>query len=629
MGVATLVILPHLPWESHYGPGEGVLVRGSVHRRHVWPALAAILLVALVVLGAAWIAYLRQLAELERQVGDRLTLNLRAVESEIERFRYLPDVIGQDRRIADMLREPGADGAISAANAYLEAVRGASGADELYVLDLSGETLAASNWQEPGSFVGHNYAFRPYFTDAVAKGRGRFYAVGVTTGKPGYFLASRLDDGDRPLGVVVTKLDMSPLSVTWAAAGEMSAIADRDGVVFLSGAPGWLYRPMLPLDAVTVGLLQAERRYDGIDVAAAPPLVAGSLEDRAGLTVDVSGETYLLRLRGIEPDGWQLLSALPLEPVRREAALIGGLAGLLSVVALGAWLLARQRRQFVRLKLDRHATLERRVAERTEALGREVEERRRTEVELRAAQENLIHAAKLAALGRMSAAIVHEVSQPLSALDNTLAAADLHAERGAAAEVQRNLSSARRLLRRMQRTVKHLRTFSSRREPGPPEPVDVGAVVEAALDIVAPQARDGGVLIDSLVPEGLPAVSGNAVRLEQVLINLLLNAIEATASAGGTGVRIGVASIAPALTVEIVDEGRGIPDAVRERLFEPFFTTKQTGESLGLGLSISRMLLEEFGGKLRFDPRPEGGTVTCISLPLHPSRTAARQTESA
>ncbi|MFD2648765.1 ATP-binding protein [Devosia albogilva] len=604
-------------------------MRGSIRRQHVLLTIVATVLVCAVALGAGWLAYLRQLGELERQVGDRLTLNLRAVESEIERFRYLPDVVGQDRRIADMLLEPQSRDAIAAANLYLEAVRDVSGADELYVLDLSGETLAASNWQEPGSFVGHNYAFRPYFTDAMARGNGRFYAVGVTTGKPGYFLTSRLDHGGRPLGVVVAKVDMSPLSVTWAAAGEMSAIADGEGVVFLSGDPRWLYRPMHNLDTDTVALLQAQRRYDGVDIAAAAPLTGGSADDREGLTVDVSGESYRLRLRGIEPDGWQLLSALPLEPVRREAMQIGGLAGLVSILAIGALLLARQRRQYVRLKLDQHATLERRVAERTEALAREVEERRRAEAELRATQENLIHAAKLAALGRMSAAIVHEVSQPLSALDNTLAAAGLHAERSATGEVQRNLSNARRLLRRMQRTVKHLRTFSSRREPGPPEVVDIGGVIEAALDIVAPQARDGGVVVEAAVPAGMPAVSGNAVRLEQVFINLLLNAIEATASAGNNGVRIAATADDSGLAVEIADQGRGIPEAVMERLFEPFFTTKQTGESLGLGLSISRTLLEEFGGALRFAPREGGGTIAIVSLPLHPMRTMAKQTESA
>lgn len=601
-------------------------MRGEI-QRHFWLALLAVFAIAGVALGFWWLTYVRQMGGLERQVEDRLTLNVRAVESEIERFRYLPGVIGQDGRVVDMLQHPEALAGMAETNAYLQAVREMSGADEIYVLNLSGETLAASNWNEPGSFVGHNYAFRPYFENAMASGSGRFYAVGVTTGKPGYFLSSRVDAGGRPIGVVVAKVDMAPLASAWAAAGEMSAIADENGIVFLSGDPGWMYRPLQALPGDTVQLLKVQRRYDGIDIAGAAPLTPVADAGGASLILN-AGERHLLGRRTVEPDGWQVLSALSLEPMEREARLIGGLAASVAVLALGALVFFNQRRQIIRLKLDQNAVLERRVAERTQALAHEVEERRRTEMELRATQENLIHAAKLAALGRMSAAIVHEVSQPLSALDNTLAAADLHAQREARDEVHRNLGNARNLLRRMQRTVKHLRTFSSRRDPGPPEAVNLAGVIEAALDIVAPQARNDAVDIQAAVAPDLPLVAGNAVRLEQVFINLLLNAIEATASAGHNQVQIAAQLGEAGLTVEVGDTGPGIPEGVRERLFEPFFTTKSTGESLGLGLSITRTLLEEFGGSLRFEPRTGGGTIVSAVLPLYQAQPARKVAEA-
>ncbi|KQX40067.1 hypothetical protein ASD04_05335 [Devosia sp. Root436] len=601
----------------------------SIQRHRVWLGLVAVFVVLGVALGCWRLAYLRQFGEVERQVQDRLTINLRSVESEIERFRYLPGVIGQDGRVVATLQQRGSTTPAEAANLYLQAVRDMSGADELYVLNLSGETIAASNWNEPGSFVGHNYAFRPYFLDAMAMGSGRFYAVGVTTGKPGYFLSSRVDVEGQPVGVVVAKVDMGPLALTWAAAGEMSAVADRDGIVFLSGDPRWNYRPLQALTGDTIELLQAERRYDGVDIAAAAPLAPPEDAVAGSLLINLPDDTYLLGRRAIEPDGWQLLSALPLEPVEREARLMGGLAALIAILGLGALVFANQRRQIVRLKLEQNVILERRVAERTQALAHEVEERRRTEAELRATQENLIHAAKLAALGRMSAAIVHEVSQPLSALDNTLAAADLHAQRDAPDEVHRTLGNARNLLRRMQRTVKHLRTFSSRRDPGPPEAVNIATVLDAALDIVAPQARDGAVRVEKAVGPDLPRVAGNAVRLEQVFINLVLNAIEATAEADKREVRVTALSDERGVSVEIADTGPGIPQTVRERLFEPFFTTKSTGESLGLGLSISRTLVEEFGGALRFDVRPEGGTLVSVVLPLYRAEAAHKRLASA
>ncbi|MGV3651037.1 MAG: sensor histidine kinase, partial [Devosia sp.] len=349
------------------------------------------------------------------------------------------------------------------------------------------------------------------------------------------------------------------------------------------------------------------------------PLAEATGARHGSLVIELGEETYLLGSRPIDPDGWRLISALPLEPAEREASLIGVLGALATLLGVGALLLARQRRQIVRLKLDQTALLEKRVAERTGELAHEVEERRRAEAELRSTQENLIHTAKLAALGRMSAAIVHEVSQPLSALDTTLAAADRHAERQATADVRHNLGNARALLRRMQRTVKHLRSFSSRRDPGPPEAVGIAGVLEAAIEIVAPQARDTGIDIALAIPEPLPHVRGNALRLEQVFINLLLNAIDATRAAGETGIRITAEAEPEGLCVTIADPGPGIPDAVRDRLFEPFFTTKTTGESLGLGLSISRSLLEEFGGSLSLDPGPGGGTRATVRLPLAPA----------
>ncbi len=593
--------------------GSALVERSRFGRVGVWVLFGALVAV---VASASWgFAHRQGVERLRSLVQDRLTVNLRAVESEIERFRYLPDVISKDQRIIELLEATG-PGAIDVANGYLQVVRAMSGADELYVIDLAGETLAASNWNEEGSFVGHNYGFRPYFIEAIANGAGRFYAVGVTTGRPGYFLSSRVVHEDRTIGVVVAKVDMGPLARTWAEAGDLSAIADREGIVFLSGEPRWIYRPFHPLPAETVALLDAERRYDGIDLARAEPLAPVTGGD-ADPTIRLGNEHYLLGVRELQPDGWQLLSALPLGPVETEARLVGGSAALVAMLALAVMLFLRQRQQLIRMKLEQNAVLEGRVAERTAALAHEVEERKRAEQDLRTMQESLIHAAKLAALGRMSAAIVHEVSQPLSALDNTLAAAGLHAERDARAEVQRNLVSARSLLKRMQRTVKHLKTFSSRRDATPPEPVDANQAIEAAIDIVQPRAREHGVAIGYKRDGGLPAVSGNAIRLEQVLINLLLNAVDASVAAKQDQIEVAAAISGDALRITVSDMGEGISPEVQQRLFEPFFTTKTTGEGLGLGLSISKTIIEEFGGKLSLAPMDAGGTEAFVELPLY------------
>ncbi|WP_297111624.1 ATP-binding protein [uncultured Devosia sp.] len=587
-------------------------------RRSRWYfGIAAVVLVGGLAAVAYVLAYEAGMDRLSGQLRDRLTLSQRAVESEIERFAYLPQVLGEDNRVLALLSRP-SDERVELVNAYLANVAGHAQADAVYLIDRDGLTLAASNWDLPSSFVGHNYSFRPYFSDALALGRGAYYAVGVTTGVPGYFLSSRIDGPDGPLGVAVVKVDMSPLERVWAEAGEMTGVADSAGIVFLTGVPNWRYRPLYALSETDKAEIQAERRYDGNDVFSRAPLV-DALES-SGLTfVSQDGLPRLaMNTALIAPKGWRLFSALPAAPVRDQAQLVAGVVGLLTLVCLLLGLYGYQRRQLTRWKLEQNTVLERRVAERTGALAREVEERKRAEGELRLTQDSLIHAAKLAALGRMSAAIVHEVSQPLSALDNTLAAASLHARNQNTEKSTASIQAGRDLLKRMQRTIKNLRTFSSRAKSLPSEPIALGQSIMEALDIVAPRARERGVTPILESSDTAIAAAVNAVRIEQVFINLLINAIDATASMGNSQVSVRLRQSGDMALVEFCDAGPGIPHDIADQITEPFFTTKATGEGLGLGLSISRAILEDYKGTLAFSSAPGGGTCATVSLPLAP-----------
>lgn len=590
----------------------------AIRSRKAIERLAAALIVGAVIFGLSMISWFvaaeRGTARLAGELEDRLTVSLRSVQTEIERFRYLPAVISRDERVIALLRRP-ANG-VAPVNAYLQTVRAMSGVDEIYVLDTGGLTLASSNWNEPGSFVGNRYDFRPYFTDAMATGEGRYYAVGVTTGKPGYFLSSVIGEVARPLGVVVAKVDMAPLAETWSRAGELTAIADSAGVVFLSGAAGWHYRPLYPLDQTALADIAAEQRYHAIDIAERVPIGEPFGPEGTGQIVQ-DGQAMMAAQIAIEPDGWTLVSALPMQRVNDEAQLTAGLVALACLLTLAVALFVRQRGQIARLRIRQNADLEQRVAERTAALAHEVEVRTHAETTLRGTQDSLIHAARLAALGRMSAAIVHEVSQPLSALDSLVAAAGLHSQRSAPAEVQRTLASARALLGRMQRMVKHLKTFSSRRDIGPPEPIDCNGVVEEAMAIVEPRTRERGVRLIFSGGRGLPEVAGNPIRIEQALVNLLTNAIDATSLAGHDLVSITTGYDGGSLVLQVIDSGSGISEQVRQRMLEPFFTTKATGEGLGLGLAITQLILEESAGSLVFETAPDGGTVATVRLPAY------------
>lgn len=608
-------------------PADRLRRKALALARRARPLTLAMLAVSLLAaLGAFVIAERAAFSRLQAGLDQTLIVNRRAIESEIERFRYLPRILGEDVRIRRLLSSPDSRVAQAIANAYLDKVSRQSGAAQLYVLNEQGLTLAASNYREPGSFVGSNYSFRPYFTDAMARGEGRFYAIGVTTGRPGYFLSSRLDfemtDGRRITGVVVAKVELEPLEAAWRSAAAQTAIIDRSGVVVLSGNPAWKYRPLHPLDAETRARILRERTYEGIDPASAPPLTDNATEvvrDGAMLTGSDSGGPLYARFKRIEPDGWLLLAAAGTAEVRSSAWFWAAAVLLVGLLATGAMHYLEQRRLLLRLRLRQTEMLEQMVEERTRELGREIEMRRRTEVELRATQEGLIHSEKMAALGRMSSAIVHEVSQPLAALETTLATAETLAGREKAPSAGERVRAARALIRRMQRTVRHLKDFA-RKDDHERSLIDVDEAIRNALDVTRPRASIVGVAPE-FVPEGpAPAIFAVQVKIEQVLINLLVNAFDAVEAHGGQRVTIERSVVDGRVEITVDDDGGGIPPDLLPRIEEPFFSTKLSGEGLGLGLSISTAILREFHGDLRFVSTHGEGTRAIVTLPLAASR---------
>jgi two-component system C4-dicarboxylate transport sensor histidine kinase DctB len=332
----------------------------------------------------------RELVEIQR--AD-LVLARQSLGSEIERFRNLPRVLRHDERLRALVDDPGAPGRAGLVNRFLATIRDQTRADELFLLDDTGLTIAASNHDTPTTFVGQNYRFRPYFRDAVETGSGQFYAVGATTGRPGYFLSSRID-GEHETGVIVVKVDMTTFAASWRDNAPGTALMDRDGVVFLAGDPDWQYRPFTDLSDEARSRIETSRKYAGIDLQDAAPLYSPGLKREA---LDegqvVTGDT-ILSLLPVGENGWTLIGRASLAPVTRVALTGSVLAGAAALLLAGALVIMRQRQSILRMKLDRNAELEAKVAERTAALAQEIEDRKRAEEELRDAQESLVQSAK-------------------------------------------------------------------------------------------------------------------------------------------------------------------------------------------------------------------------------------------
>jgi histidine kinase len=307
-------------------------------RHHLLPLLA---LLAILLAAAAWLATSRwQMDALRRAADESLSLKSHNVVTQVERFRPLPFVLAQDDRIRRLLRSPDDPTLAYEADRYLALVADATGSDVLYVMDAKGLTLAASN----AAFLRQSYGFRPYFQDALAAGSGRYYGVGVTTGKPGYFLAARVDGEGEALGVVAVKVDMTPLERAWAEAGESVGLVDRAGMIFLSSEFDWSLRPFAPLSPADRVRMQQERQYPP-EALKRPPLLA---IDPALASGDVylssaEGET-VIRVLDIPSDGWRIFDATEVAPVRVAAGLAAALVLLAAMLLLTAALSLRTRR---------------------------------------------------------------------------------------------------------------------------------------------------------------------------------------------------------------------------------------------------------------------------------------------
>lgn len=382
---------------------------------------------------ACWGAYRWAEAEARAALtlnGDqRLGLYASSIRNAVGRYDYLPFLVARDHEVLDLLDAP-SDQRRDAVNRRLESANAAAGSAALYVVDRKGLALASSNWADPGqSFVGHTYDFRPYFRQAVETGSGRYFGIGVTTGLPGYFLSHAVRHGEVLTGVAVVKIDLETVQRDWAAGGERVLVTDENGIVFLSSHAEWKYRALRPLpDAVTDRLAQT-RQYDRSDL---PPLGLRDgpvMENSARLvSLPVSGpganrRAFLMQELALPEFGWTIRFLSDLEPVKAQAAGAAVLTAMGILLLAAAAALGWQRRQTLRLQREARVTLERRVEERTAEL---VTANRI----LREAQEELVQAGKLAALGQMSAALAHEINQPLAAIRTFVASTRLLAERG-------------------------------------------------------------------------------------------------------------------------------------------------------------------------------------------------------
>ena len=589
-----------------------------IYRRLTHKDRLAAIAAAFAILGlstAVWHIVSRVQADITRRnIAEHVVLYKATLQHTVDRFSFLPHVLSRDPRISALLKDPYNPSLVDETNRVLEDFAAASGAGVLYVLDMRGVTIASSNWKEELSFVGRDYAFRPYFIDALAQGWGRFYGVGVTTGEAGYFLSAKVGSVEGPLGVVTVKISLAALEREWQAANEAVLLSDENGIVILSSRPNWTYRAFQAVSPTIQQRARETHQYGGANLAR-PALFSSAAGWGGVLSTPAYGTVtpYLKAEQKLAGHGWTVAVLSDFAEIRKEAWLAATVAALGLTVLLLMSIVWAQRRADIRSKLRAHDLLEQRVSERTrdlvtanEKLALEIEQRRLAEAHLRQTQDELIHAGKLAALGDMSAAISHEINQPLAALRTYLASTVKLAAQNQREVVVENIGRMTALLVRIADITTHLRRFArfERSETGTCE---VRAVVTNVLELINARVESEGVtLVLSQPPTPILAVATSG-RLEQVLVNLLNNALDAVRNSAVRRIDLQIAATDTQVTVEIEDTGCGIPPEHQQLVFAPYFTTKEVGAGLGLGLSISHTIITSFGGDLRARAAAAGG----------------------
>ncbi|MCC5992367.1 MAG: sensor histidine kinase [Rhodobacteraceae bacterium] len=575
------------------------------------------------------------LGELHDRGQNTLSLTESALRGQLARFERLPAIVADQRVIRSLVLSPRNEDLILAANLYLRDTATQLGASDIYVMYRDGETLAASNFDQPHSFVGGNFAFRPYFHDALDHGEGRFFALGTTSLKRGYYFGAPIDVAGQRRGVMVIKIDVDEIEQTWASDDMRIIVTDPERIVFLSNRQDWLFKSFGPLSAERLARTQATRRYANAEIG---QIDYSRQRDARGfdlLSTADQGQArseYLVVAAPMPEAEWTVQVLLNTRPARMQAASVVAVGALaLGLIVLSGLILWQRRRQLAeRLAVQQAAKdeLEARVKQRTSQLGAanaalhaEIAERRATEARLRQTQSELVQAGKLAALGQMSAALSHEFNQPLAAARNYAENAQLLLDRARGKDARDNITRILGMIDRMTRISRHLRNFA--RKPNQKlRPVDLGQVVADAQELLGWRLRKAGVTLQVDLGETPLMVTAGAVRFQQVLVNLITNAIDAVEGRPDTSLTLHAMQRGDSVIVVLRDHGPGVPEQVLARIFDPFFSTKEVGKGLGLGLSISYNIMRDFGGSLSFRNHPDGGAEFTLTLRAAQARPA-------
>ena len=555
-----------------------------------------VLLVGALTLSASWhwVEHTAR-AQAERDARESLRVQTGALTGLLNRFRSLPPILARQDDVGRLLH---ADVPVLAVRDKLTELAYLSGAADVALYRRDGSYITSARRLYPADLSAHP-ATAELLKAPTESRLGRATLVFDTDQR--YYAFSALVGGvTRPVGVLVFFVDLSVIEQAWALSRWPIAVTDAQSRIIVSNVAAWLGRPLHEV-------WRGSGDHESI-----------TWEGQRVPTVKTQADLPLLQWRihafGLSPQ---------LATDRKLAVVFSAL--FTSSIALGGLLLLRRREQAMAAERKERADalrLERLVKRRTQALNasneslqQEIEERRHAEQRLLQAREEVVRSAKLAAIGQMSTTLSHEFNQPLATISTYAENAERFLERNRPDRVQGNLQLIRQQVERMAALSRTLLTFA-RKADREVQLVHVRAVVDDAALLVSPRARKAAVDLQVDAVDPAAQIMGSQIRLTQVLVNLLSNAIDAASSRAGAWVRLAVHHDAQWLRFIVTDNGPGVAPEVRAQIWEPFFTTKPAGVGLGIGLSVVADIVHEAGGQIQVDDAAGGGAQFTVRLPV-------------
>lgn len=597
-------------------------------RRAQWLALGGLWLLASlgILMATDELARSRAMKTAAFEASTDAELKIALLNVALERPRAIPLVLSGDPDLASAL-DGGGPVAVDRLNRKLEGLIEGTQASVIYVTGPDGLTIASSNWRLPESFVGSVYAFREYFQGAMKNGMAEHYALGNVSRRPGLYISRRIDTADgRALGVVIAKVEFNRLETDWTIGGKPVYVVDRDGVVLMTSVPDWRFRTIAPIGEARRRQISESLQFGSETLSLLPfRPVRNAVDDLPLLHVDgpVKERGDYLRLEMPVPTtAWTLHYLQPIAPAVAAAVREGrvvAVATLMPLMALSALWLWRRHKALREKEEEQNARaeLEQKVQERTRDLTKtrdhlqaEIALHEKTTGELRNVQHELVQANRLSILGQVAAGVAHEINQPVATIRAFADNARTLLKRDRKAEATDNLENIAALTERIGTITGDLKILA-RKGRTAAEPVSLRLVIEGAVMLL--RSRFSG-RMDALaiaLPDPEMKVLGSRIRLEQIVINLLQNALEATENIENARVDVKVSEEGDMAVLSISDNGTGIPQDILKQLFSPFNTSKESG--LGLGLVISNDIASDYGGRIGVESSEKGA---CFSVYL-------------